>query len=477
MSGSTAGAVPRRRSTASRARTYLAGAALLSLAVAFAVFSAAWSQYAIGQRTTDLARQVVAIAKGQAASAKLDGPAVGATRDRLLRVEAGLIGAALLVTDDGGVVERSTAGSVTAPLPLERLDSVRSVRGVRAGRLRTGDGVPVLMVAAPMGGMHQLVAIQGLAEIRRAQTGLIVIALVALLIASAVAYVAGGVLARRLTAPIVRLESAADHVAAGELGTQVLEDGDAETASLARSFNAMSARVASSYAAQKAFTGDVSHEIRTPLTSIRGYAEAMLDGVITDPDRQRAALTVIRDETIRIAEMSSMLLTLAELEAGSVRIARVPVDIVILGDALLGRFESVAREAGVELAVVLGGERPLGDADRLLQIVSALVANAIAHTPATGSVRVSSEVAGGRWQLSVDDSGPGILAEDRDRIFGRFARLDASRSKAHGGAGLGLSIARRLAELMGGMISVSDSDLGGARFLVSLEADEGMTSR
>ncbi len=100
-----------RRSTVSRARLYVVGGTLLSLFVAFAVFVAAWSQYAIGQRTADLARQVAVLAKGQAAADELDAAATEETRERLLRIEAGLIGAALLVTDNNGVVERSTAGT------------------------------------------------------------------------------------------------------------------------------------------------------------------------------------------------------------------------------------------------------------------------------------------------------------------------------------------------------------------------------
>lgn len=461
-------AQPSGRSTVSRARLYLVAGTLLSLLVAFAVFVAAWSQYAIGQRTDDLGRQVVVLAKGQAASEQLDTSVSAETRARLLRIEAGLIGAALLVTDDAGTVLRSTAGTSSAPLPLGRLRPTR-IEGVSAARLRTGSRVPVVMVATPIDSSHRLVAIQGLAEIRRAQAGLLAIASLALVAAAIVAYLAGGVLARRLTAPLVRLEAAADHVAAGALGTQVAEEGDIETASLAHSFNRMSSRVADAYAAQKAFVGDIGHEIRTPLTSIRGFAEALLDGVIEEPERRRAALQVIRDEATRIGEMSQTLLALSELDAGAVQLARVPVDVAVLRDALGGRFGATAEAAGVHLDIELGGAtRPIGDSERLLQVVSALVSNALAHTPEGGTVRVSSDVQGGRWVLGVDDSGPGVPEADRARIFERFARLDASRASVSGGAGLGLSIAQRLIELMDGTIEISESALGGARFAVSL---------
>ncbi|NTU71844.1 MAG: HAMP domain-containing histidine kinase [Coriobacteriia bacterium] len=457
-----------RPSTASRARAYVVGGTLLSLVVAFGVFAAVWSQYAIGRRTDDLARQVAVLAKGQAAAEQLDEAVSATTRDRMLRIEAGLIGAALVVTDDSGKVLRSTAGTSAAPLPLGRLKPTQ-VADVSAARLRTGAGVPVVMVATPMDGGHVLVAIQGLAEIGRAQTGLLALAGLSLVVAAVVAFVAGGVLARRLTAPLVRLESAADHVAAGELGTQVAEEGDAETASLARSFNRMSSRVADAYAAQKAFVGDVSHEIRTPLTSIRGFAQALLDGVVSEPDKRTHALEVIRDEADRIAEMSSTLLALAELDAGSVRLACTPVDVATVRDALAGRFVATADDAGVTLALELDDNaRPLGDVDRVVQVVSAIVGNAIGHTPSGGTVRVRAVAEGGAWVVRVADSGPGVPVADRARIFERFARLDSSRTSSSGGAGLGLSIASRFVELMGGTISVGDSDLGGAEFAVTL---------
>jgi signal transduction histidine kinase len=457
-----------RRSTASRARLYVVAGTILSLLVAFAVFAIAWSQYAIGQRTTDLAQQVSVLAKGQAAAEQLGDATSETTRDRLLRIEAGLIGAGLFVTDNAGMVQRSTAGTASAPLPLGRLAPTK-VAGVTAARLRTGADVPVLVVATPIDAGHKLVAVQGLAEIARGQQGLLALAALALAAAALVAYLAGGVLARRLTAPLVRLEAAADHVAAGAFGTQVAEEGDAETASLAHSFNRMSTRVADAYAAQKSFIGDVSHEIRTPLTSIRGFSEALLDGVITDPDRRRNALHVIHDEADRITEMSETLLALSEIDAGSVDVASEPVDALVLQDALRGRFGATAESAGVKLEVALDDRsRALGDPDRVLQVVSALVANAIAHTPSGGSVRVSCAADAREWTIAVDDSGLGVPVAERERIFDRFARLDASRATVSGGAGLGLSIARRLVELMSGRISVGESDLGGARFAVTL---------
>lgn len=470
MSDSAPTGAPRhRRSVASRARLYLVGAALLALAVAFAIFAIGWSLYSIQQRTNDLSRQVAALAKGQAVGSQLTSSSAD-TREVLFRVEAGLIGAALFVTDESGAVEHSSAAGAPSTVPLSKLTRT-AADGAHSGVLTNSSGEQVLVVAAPIDATHTLVAVQGLAEIRQAQAGLLAIAAVALLAAALVTYAAGGVLARRFTRPLVRLQSAAEEVAGGALGTQVAEEGDAETASLAHSFNRMSTRVADAYAAQKAFAGDVSHEIRTPITSIRGFAEAMLDGTVTEPDAQKRALRVIRDEAIRIGEVSATLLTLSALDAGAVEIAREPVDNRVLADGLRGRFSAAAQEARVTLTVELPAEaRALGDENRLLQALTALVSNAIAHTPPDGSVRVWSALEGDRVVLRVDDSGPGVPPDRREDIFGRFTRLDESRSSASGGAGLGLAICRRLVELMGGTVGVTDSDLGGARFEIALPA-------
>jgi two-component system sensor histidine kinase BaeS len=329
----------------------------------------------------------------------------------------------------------------------------------------------VLVVAASIDGSHELVAVQSLSEISAAQTSLWAIAAVSLAVAALVMYAAGGVLARRLTAPLVRLERAAESVAAGQFGTQVEAQGDLETVSLARSFNRMSTRVADAYSAQKAFVADVSHEIRTPLTSIRGFAEALLDGTVVGEGPQRHAATVIRDESIRIAEVSDTLLAMAELDAGTVQFARTFVDNRLLADALRGRFAGVADQKGQRLGIELSADdRALADQERLLQALTALVSNAVAYTPSGGTVMVTVGRRGGRVVFAVDDSGPGVPAERRAEVFGRFTRLESSRSARTGGAGLGLAICRRIIESMDGTVAVCDSELGGARFEIDLPA-------
>ena len=194
-----------------------------------------------------------------------------------------------------------------------------------------------------------------------------------------------------------------------------------------------------------------------------------MTGTVDEPEQQRGALEIMRAEAIRISEISQTLLALSELDAGAVSLQRMPVDVGAIADTLRGRFGIVAVEAGITLEIALAVEpRPLGDPDRLLQAVTAPVDNALAHTPAGGTVRVSSSSRDGMWRLAVDDSGPGIPAERREEVFRRFARIDSSRSQRSGGAGLGLAICRRLVELMGGRVAAEASDLGGARVWIEL---------
>jgi signal transduction histidine kinase len=265
----------------------------------------------------------------------------------------------------------------------------------------------------------------------------------------------------------VRLGDGVRAVAGGDWGHQVPVEGDDEVAELAGSFNTMSARVSSAYGAQKEFVGDVSHELRTPVTSIRGFSEALLDGTIADDAGRDRALRAIHEEAGRLAELTRTLLTLAELDAAVAPSSGRPLDTARLAEALSSRFTARAAEARRSLEVGPLEGAPLVDQERLLEAVSILVENALAHTPDGSRVRVRAHERGRAWTLAVEDSGPGVPEKDRDRVFGRFTRLDSSRASG-GGSGLGLAICRRLVELMGGSLRVEDSDLGGARFVIEL---------
>jgi signal transduction histidine kinase len=194
--------------------------------------------------------------------------------------------------------------------------------------------------------------------------------------------------------------------------------------------------------------------------------------VTGEVERERY-LGVIRDEAARLAELTSTLLVLADMDVGSTQFARQPVSAPALAEVLRSRYAPVAADAGVTLDVADLAGTPAGDEPRVLQAITALVDNALAHAPVGGVVRVTTAPApAGRWRLFVDDSGPGIPTEKREDVFRRFVRLDPSPSKRAGGSGLGLAICRRVVELMGGRVWADASDLGGARFVVELPSWE-----
>lgn len=455
-----------------RVRITVAAVAAVSVVLTVVALYVVWLGSTISLRTTELSRQVYAIAQGMASAGEVDletAPALTGLRAQLFEVEGRLLDARLaLVDDEGAVVYPPPAGGTAATYDVERLTGEPDVRGIRTGVKGVSGAGQVIVVAAPVGGGY-LVAVQPLREAAPVLRTGAVIGAVAALLAIAGAWLAGGVAARRVTAPLVRLRDAAEAIAEGSWGRQVTVEGDAEVRALARSFNAMSARVHAAYSAQKEFVGNVSHELRTPITSIQGYAGALLDGMAdTDEKRERFA-RIIRDEAGRLMELTSTLLALADLDSGRIAVARTAIDTTGLAEVLRARHESAAQALGVALRVDdLAGPAPCGDADRLLQVASALISNALAYTPAGGEVRVSAGVHGDRWTLVVDDSGPGIPEFERDRVFDRFARLDPSRASATGGFGLGLAICKRLTEAMGGSISAEESPLGGARLVVTL---------
>ncbi|GAV31840.1 signal transduction histidine kinase [Coriobacteriaceae bacterium EMTCatB1] len=457
----------RRRTLAADISRSTVLVAALSVLTASVVFYAVWSARVVASRTEELGRQVAALAGGLRAGGPLEGSGDADIRARLLRVQAGLIGARLLVVDEGGRVLFSTFDPGSGPASLDLATfSQPDERGIRVAVRDLGGGERLLLVAAPIQEGSYLVGAQTLREVQRARSALVAVLVACMLVALLVAYVAGGRSARRLADPLAHLRQGAESIAAGDWGAQVPVEGDEEIAALARSFNEMSRRVAAVYAAQKSFVSDVSHEIRTPVASIAGYAQAIADGTASDRETAVRFATVIRDEARRLADITATLLALSDLDAGRVTLERAPVDTNALAEALRARFLAAAERLEVG-PLDPQGARPVADHERLLQVATALVENALKYSGPNGRVRVAAEADDDGWSLVVDDDGPGVPEDARERIFERFVRLDEARSSG-GGSGLGLSIAKQLVGLMGGTIGVADGLLGGARFIVRL---------
>jgi len=472
MSAASRGPLSRRLGIA----LFAVGAVCIAAAVG--TFYTLWTQQTLALRTTELERQVGVIGSGVAVGSIVPGAAAdaGAVRARLLKVEAGLIGARLAVTNASGTVLFSTAGAASArSYPVSRLSHPSSEFSARSGVLDLAGVGNVVVVAVPVAfdgagdPQRYLVGARPVSEVRAGDGWVLASIALSALVALVIAWALGAWLAGRITGPLVRLSAGARAVAAGEWGRQVPVEGDDEVASLAADFNDMSARVADAYRAQQAFVGDVSHELRTPLTSIRGFAQAMTDGVVDDTAAVKRAARIIVEEADRLTDLTASLLSLADLESGIVQPRAVAVDTAALDQVVRARFAGRATAAGIGLEIDLGRSRPLADPDRVLQAVTGLVENALSHAAGATRVRLRAAAEGSLWRLTVEDDGPGIAESEREVIFGRFTRLDPSRATASGGSGLGLAICRRIVEVMGGRVRADASpDLGGARLTVEL---------
>jgi len=289
--------------------------------------------------------------------------------------------------------------------------------------------------------------------------------LVGLLIAAgagiALAALAAFLLARRIARPVRRVVDATRHLAEERDPEPVPIEGAYEIASLARAFNEMAEQLARARAAEKQFLLSVSHELKTPLTAIRGYAEGVADGAFD----MNEAVETISVEAARLERLVRDLLDLARMNRTDFSIHREQLDLATIAREAVRRYEGQAREFGVTLEAVSPAPAPaIGDPDRMLQVTSNLVENALRLTPRGGVVRASAASA----TLSVEDTGPGLRREDLPRAFERFYLHSRYSSDRPVGTGLGLSIVKELTQGMGGSVDVESTPGQGTRFTVRL---------
>jgi two-component system phosphate regulon sensor histidine kinase PhoR len=216
------------------------------------------------------------------------------------------------------------------------------------------------------------------------------------------------------------------------------------------------------------FVANVSHELRTPLTAIKGYAEAVLDDP-NDAEGRERFLDIIHRHATRMERLVTDLLRLARLDAGQETIDVMPCDVESLLRGIAQDFEPVAAEKQQSIAVhVAPAAATLNtDATKLHDIARNLIENAVNYTPDGGAIDVRADVKNHAFQLTVTDTGHGIAPDDLGRVFERFYRVDKSRTRP-GGTGLGLSIVKHLAQVLGGEVTASNQDGGGAIFTVTL---------
>jgi signal transduction histidine kinase len=281
-----------------------------------------------------------------------------------------------------------------------------------------------------------------------------------------VASLLGLYLSRRLTRPLLALSEAADEIAGGNYGVDVPKSrGSDEISLLSARFSDMAAKLAESEQLSRNFLMSVSHELRTPLTAIRGHVAALREGVIDDEVMQEASLGVIGEEAMRLERLVGDVLDLAKLDAHRFTVLQEEVDMEHLCERVYTAFAEVARRRAMDYRLDVRAHPVIvTDGDRVFQIISNLLSNAFRWTPEGGRVELSLSEEGGWVSVIVADSGPGISAEERERIFRPFWSRDG------GGTGLGLAIARELALALGGRVDVRSQPGLGSRFELVLPA-------
>jgi signal transduction histidine kinase len=281
-----------------------------------------------------------------------------------------------------------------------------------------------------------------------------------------VAGLLGWYLSRRLVRPVLQLSRAADEVAAGNYAVGVPQRAPGELGHLSERFGEMTQRLAEVEVMERNFLMSVSHELRTPLTAIRGHVAALLEGVVSDPELRQSSLETVELETHRLERLVGDILDLAKLDTHRFTVMTEEVDMANLLDQAFERYREEAQRRGIDFRQDVRAQPVIvSDGDRVLQVVGNLLSNAFRATPDGGRVSLGLAQQNGSVHVAVEDSGPGIRPEARERLFRPFV------SELGGGTGLGLAIAKEISAALGGRIEL-ESEVGrGAKFELVLPAD------
>jgi signal transduction histidine kinase len=375
----------------------------------------------------------------------------------------------LLIHPDGQILTDSREGNPV--LPPQTIQEALQQTGLVRGRFTDSDRTQWLYVSQGLSNGYALI-VAAERPVVRVLAGLFADDLLrpfiqAGTIALMLSILLSFLIARWIARPLDNMAQAARSVAAGEFKRDLIANGPREVESLARAFNEMIHQVQSSQKSQRDFVANVSHELRTPLTSIQGFAQAILDGTADDVTTQQHAAQVIYAESHRLQRLVEELLDLARIDAGQIEFIRERVDLNAIVANVVERLGLTADEANVEIELILPVLPAMkGDGDRLAQVFTNLVDNAIKHSPDGGRVRILGESTQGWITIHVEDNGSGIPPDELSRIFERFYQMDKARTSQ--GVGLGLPISHEIIRSHHGEIQ-AHSELGrGSRFSVRL---------
>lgn len=353
-------------------------------------------------------------------------------------------------------------GLDSAEVPLDRAVAAAALAGsTRYSTVADEDGDALRIVTLPVrrGGDGLIVGVLQVG-LDRDETDAALTTLVGILVLAGplvlLAAAAGGyLLAGRALAPVAKITQLAGRIGGQDLHARLgLDLPDDELGRLARTFDAMLARIEDAFERQRRFTGDAAHELRTPLALMRSQIDLALARPRL-PDEYRAALDDLDRDLRRVTGVVGTLLTLARADAGRLVPERVRFDLAKTVALVAAQYTPIAAEGDVALEADILPTPIVADEDLLVQLLVNLLDNALAHTPPRGRVIVGCRGVGDGARLWVADDGEGIAAEHQARVFDRFYRVDAGRARTRGGAGLGLAICRAITEAHGGTIALT----------------------
>jgi signal transduction histidine kinase len=363
----------------------------------------------------------------------------------------------IILTDQNGIVVADSTGTILGELyhpdePGKKIYtpwSIESLGTVFASPTSIVDPISIWRLSGPM---QRYILAGGM-------------------IAAGIALAMAFLLSQRILAPIKALTSAAKRLGSGDFSQRVDVKDKSEIGELANTFNSMTSDLERAEQLRKNLVADVAHELRTPLTNLRGYLEALSDGVI-EPDAE--TIRTLDEEASLLSRLVDDLQELSIAEAGQLKLVCQPEDVTELINQVVNSVQAQATNRGVSITVEPSDSLPLinVDAHRIRQILRNLLNNAIFHTPKEGNITIAIRQKDDFIEIAVTDTGEGIPPDSLPSIFERFYRVDKSRSRATGGTGLGLTITKRLVEAHGGSISVH-SELGkGSCFTLTLPVSE-----
>ncbi len=355
------------------------------------------------------------------------------------------------------------------PLPTNRKEEAQA----RAGRIVMGElqlhGAPLQTLYYPFRNARgdRLLAVVAIPEepMRRALRTLLESICLSILIAGGVAATGAHALGRRLTVPLEQIAVVARTVGGTNLAERIPSfSPDAELQEVTQVLNEMLGRLEAAFLAQARFVADASHELRSPLSNLRGTVEVALRRP-RSPDEYRQTLSTSLTEIERLSRLASDLLTLSRADTGRLVVDQGICDLGRVAGQAVSAHAMRAEEQQVLLHLDYQGTLPVrGDSDRLRQVLDNLLDNALRYAPAHSTVTVTAYESAGFCAVQVRDSGPGLSLQDQSRIFDRFYRADSSRARQSGGLGLGLAIAKAIAEAHGGRITVESRLAEGSVF-------------